>query len=105
MFILDFFAQSPCKEEWRVLLTVRAAGNPCVGRAAGALCGTQQGPQLSASARSPLLCLQTALRYCPTPLQYLAEVEALEKREGAQKLPFEKPLVDVSGTWLGCFGR
>lgn len=35
------------------------------------------------------------------PVQYLAEMEALENKHGAQKLPFEKPLVNVRQQWRG----
>lgn len=109
VFILDFFAQSPCKEEWRVLLTVSAAGTLlllCTAAMIGGLparCAVHSRyPRCLLAHTLPQLHRSSALWYHLTLLQYLAEVKGLEKREGAQKLPFEKPLVDVSVH--GCLG-
>ena len=115
VFILNFFADSPCKEEWRVLLqaspcrrrrcryAVRFALVPDPGHAwaAASVCGS---PATALPWPANMYCLRPVPpAYC-TALQYLAELDETQKREGAAALPFGKPLQQVSASELGFAG-
>lgn len=121
VFILNFFADSPCKDEWRILLHVRSTECPAAPPASRSRRqGAAAAPSPPTPFRPPVICLLCSSSH-PPALQYLAELEQRQRhmelenekqrRQGlpptldiAAEMPFGRPLAEVSASDLGLAG-